>query len=203
MKEQENFFTTKRIVWLVIGFLAFLFCVSGCTSFNGMDNADESVDESWGKVQTQYQRRMDLIPNLVETVKGYVGHENQTLKDVIEARSKASSITIDPTNITQEQLDKLTEVQDGLAGTLSKLMMLTENYPDLKADKQFTMLQAEIAGTENRISFARDNFNKDVKTYNKKLRGVTGRFWSSLFGFEKRAYFEAQQGADIAPNVKF
>lgn len=202
--EEKQFFTKKRITWGIIGILFLILGMSGCSKFNSIDKADESADEKWGKVETQYQRRMDLIPNLVEVVKGYVDHENSTLVGVIEARSKATSIQIDPTTATEEDFAKLTQVQGDLTQALSKLMMLTENYPDLKANEQFKELQTEIAGTENRIAVARDNFNEAVKFYNNKLRGIGGRLWGrTLFGFEPRNYFKSEEGADKAPEVKF
>lgn len=199
-----EFFTKKRITLFVIGFLALIFSSSGCSKFNSIDQAEESTNNAWGEVENQYQRRMDLIPNLVNVVKGYVGHENSTLIGVIEARSKATSITIDPSNCTKEQLLEFSQVQEGLSGALSKLMMVTESYPDLKASEQFTNLQAEIAGTENRITVARKKFNSSVKGYNSNLRGISGRIWGkSVFGFELREYFKSQKGADKAPDVKF
>jgi LemA protein len=202
--EEKKFFTKKRIIWGIVGVFALILCMSGCSKFNSIDKAEESIDEKWGMVETQYQRRLDLIPNLVEVVKGYVDHENSTLVGVIEARSKATSIQIDPTNASAEDFAKLSQVQGDLTQALSKLMMLTENYPDLKANEQFKMLQTEIAGTENRIAVARDNFNKSVKFYNNKLRGVSGRIWGrKIFGFETRNYFESEEGAEKAPKVKF
>jgi LemA protein len=202
--EEKKFFTKKRIIWGIVGVFALILCMSGCSKFNSIEKADETADEKWGKVETQYQRRIDLIPNLVEVVKGYASHEKETLEGVINARSKATSIQIDPTTATAEDFANLTAVQGELTQALSKLMMLTENYPDLKANEQFQNLQTEITGTENRIAFARNEFNEAVKTYNLKLRGVSGRIWGkAIFGFEKRNYFKSQEGAENAPSVKF
>lgn len=193
----------STIVLLVLGALVLFGGMNGCSRYNGMSYAEEDVDESWGQVENVYQRRTDLIPQLVSTIQGYIGHENKTLVGVVEARASATKITIDPSNCTPEQLAAYSNAQGNLTNALGKLMMVTEAYPDLKANDQFLSLQAEIAGSENRIAVERQKFNKIVKTYNKKLLGVLGKFWSNMFGFEKRAYFEASQGANVAPVIKF
>ena len=188
---------------LVLGALVLFGGMNGCSRYNSMSYGEEDVDEAWGQVENVYQRRSDLIPQLVATVQGYIGHENKTLIGVVEARANATKITIDPSNSTPEQLAAYSNAQGDLTTALGKLMMITESYPDLKASDQFVSLQAEIAGSENRISTERMKFNKVVKAYNKQLLGVLGKFWSSRFGFEKRSYFESNEGANVAPVIKF
>lgn len=172
-------------------------------SHNGLVNLDESSNTAWGKVQSAYQRRTDLIGNLVETVKGYANFEKSTLTEVIEARAKATSITIDPSKATPEQLQQFSEAQGGLNSALSRLLVSVEAYPNLKADQQFLALQAELAGTENRIKFERDQFTDTVQRYNRKVRSFPVVMVAGMLGFEKKAYFAADAGADKAPQVKF
>lgn len=167
----------------------------------------EEVNAQWADVQATYQRRMDLIPNLVETVKGYADFEKETLTGVIEARAKATSVSIDPSNVTPDQLAQFQQAQDGLSSALARLMVVVERYPDLKANQNFLDLQAQLEGTENRINVARQRYNESVKGYNTYVRGFFRRMALSIFGggedFSARKGFEAQQGADTAPVVKF
>lgn len=194
---------TSKIVMLSLGALLLIIAMNGCSRYNSMSYAEEDVDEAWGQVENVYQRRADLIPQLVSTVQGYIGHENKTLIGVVEARAKATAITIDPSKSSPEQLAAYSNAQGDLTNALGKLMMITESYPDLKASDMFLSLQADISGSENRISTERKKFNKTVKDYNKKLLGVVGKFWSSRFGFEKRSYFESAAGSNVAPTIKF
>jgi len=193
----------SNIVLIIIGAIILFGGMNGCARYNGMSYAEEDTNEAWGQVENVYQRRSDLIPQLVATTQGYIDHESKTLTDVIEARAKATQITIDPSNCTAEQLAAYSNAQGDLTNALGKLMMITENYPDLKANDMFLSLQAEISGSENRITVERQKFNKSVVTYNKKLLGVLGKFWSKQFGFEKREYFKMNEGSDVAPIIKF
>ena len=176
--------TSTIIIIVVIAVLA----IWAVTGYNGLVSMDEKVSNQWANVETQYQRRADLIPNLVNTVKGYAAHEQETLEGVIEARSKATQIKVDPTD---------------LASALGKLLAITENYPDLKANQNFLELQAQLEGTENRINVARKNFNDTAREFNTAIRRFPKNILAGLFGFEKRAYFEAQAGAETAPTVEF
>ena len=172
-------------------------------TYNSMVTEDENVQAAWSQVENVYQRRADLIPNLVATVKGYAAHESQTLENVIAARSKATQITVDPTNLTEEALAKFNAAQGELSSALGRLLMLTENYPDLKASQQFSDLQAQLEGTENRITTERMKFNETAKAYNTLIRKFPDNIIASMFGFEKKGYFEAQAGAETAPKVEF
>ena len=164
---------------------------------------DEAVSKSWADVQAQYQRRTDLIPNLVETVKGYAKHEQETFTAVVEARAKATQITVDPTNLTPEKLQQFQQAQGELSSALGKLIAVSESYPDLKASEQFSELQAQLEGTENRIQKAREDFNEAVQTYNVQVRRFPLNIIAGMFGFEKKSGFEAEAGAEKAPDVKF
>lgn len=172
-------------------------------TYNNMVTEDENVQAAWSQVENVYQRRADLIPNLVATVKGYAAHESQTLENVIAARSKATQITVDPSNLTEEALAKFNAAQGELSNALGRLLMLTENYPDLKANQQFSDLQAQLEGTENRITTERMKFNETAKAYNTLIRKFPDNIIASMFGFEKKGYFEAQAGAETAPKVEF
>jgi LemA protein len=180
--------------------VAFLFSSCG---YNKMVTMDEQVTSSWAQVENVYQRRADLIPNLVNTVKGYAAHEQETLEGVIEARSKATSVNIDPTKLTPESIQQFTQAQDGLSSALSKLLVVVERYPDLKANQNFMDLQAQLEGTENRITVERQKFNETTQIYNAYIRKFPQVIYSGWFGFEKKTYFEAQSGAEKAPEVKF
>jgi len=171
--------------------------------YNGMVGLDEGVNTAWANVETQYQRRADLIPNLVNTVKGYAEHERETFEAVVNARSKAISITIDPSNVTPEKLQEFQQAQGELASALGRLIAISENYPDLKASEQFKELQAQLEGTENRINVARTNFNKEAQKYNTTIRTFPRNLFAGMLGFTQRAYFEADAGASQAPKVEF
>lgn len=188
----------KKILFLI----ASVFLFSGC-SYNKMVGMDEQVSKQWAQVQSAYQRRADLIPNLVATVKGYAAHEQETLQAVVEARAKATGITVDPTKMDPAQLQNFQNAQSGLSGALSKLMVVVEKYPDLKANQNFLELQAQLEGTENRINVERMKFNETVQTYNAYIRAFPRVIYASWFGFEKKGYFEAVAGAEKAPEVKF
>ncbi|HYF67870.1 MAG TPA: LemA family protein [Ohtaekwangia sp.] len=172
-------------------------------SYNGLVNKEEAVNSEWATVESQYQRRADLIPNLVNTVKGYADFEQETLTGVIEARSKATSVQIDPTNLTPEKLQQFEQAQGGLSSALGRLMVVMERYPDLKANQNFLDLQAQLEGTENRIAVARKRFNDVVNTYNSSVRRFPGVVIASISGFERKGYFEASAGAENAPAVDF
>jgi LemA protein len=161
------------------------------------------VKESWGNVNTAYQRRNDLIPNLVSTVKGYAAHEKSTLTAVIEARAKATGITIDPTNVTPEQLAAFNSAQSGVSSSLSKLLVSVEQYPNLKADASFMKLQDELASTENQILTARTRFNEAVKPYNNNINTFPRNILAGMYGLKEKPYFEASTGADKPVEVKF
>lgn len=172
-------------------------------AYNGMVTAEEGVESAWSQVENVYQRRMDLIPNLVSTVKGYASHEAETLEGVVNARSKATQVTVDPENLTPEELQKFNEAQGELSGALGKLLAITEAYPDLKANQNFLELQAQLEGTENRIATERKKFNESAMGYNTLIRRFPNSIIASIFGFEKKGYFEAQAGAENAPKVEF
>lgn len=164
---------------------------------------NQNIEESWGNVQTAYQRRNDLIPNIVSTVKGYAEHEKSTLTAVIEARAKATQTTVDPANITPEQLEAFNKAQSGVSSSLSRLLVSVEQYPNLKADQNFLKLQDELASTENQILTARTRFNEAVKPYNNHIKTFPNSLFAGMFGFKEKAYFNAVEGADKAPEVKF
>lgn len=180
-----------------------LLAIWGISSYNGLVSMDENVSNQWANVETQYQRRSDLIPNLVNTVKGYAKHESQTLEAVMAARSQATQVKIDPSNCTPQQLAAYQKAQGDVTTALGKLLAITENYPDLKANQNFLELQSQLEGTENRINVARKDFNDTAKKYNTSLRRFPRNIVASMFGFEKRAYFEAEAGAEKAPKVEF
>ena len=164
---------------------------------------NQNIEESWGNVQTAYQRRNDLIGNLVNTVKGYAEHEKGTLTAVIEARAKATQVTVDPSNITPEQLAAFNSAQSGVSSSLSRLLVSVEQYPSLKADQSFLKLQDELASTENQILTARTRFNEAVKPYNTHISTFPNSIFAGMFGFQKKAYFEAVAGAEKPVEVKF
>lgn len=190
----------KSVLILAALFTGFLF--SGC-GYNKMVSMDEAVGAAWAQVENVYQRRADLIPNLVETVKGYAEHEQETLTGVIEARSQATSMKVDPAHLTPEAIAQFQEAQQGLSSALSRLMVVVEQYPDLKANQNFLDLQAQLEGTENRITVERMKFNETTMAYNAYIRRFPELITAKIFGFGKKAYFEAQPGAEKAPEVKF
>lgn len=173
------------------------------SSYTSLVNKDEDTQTAWSQVENVYQRRADLIPNLVSTVKGYAAHEKATFQAVVEARAKATSVKIDANEMTPEKLKAFDAAQGELSSSLSKLMVVVENYPNLKADQSFLSLQSQLEGTENRITVERMRFNEAAKIYNKSIRNPFNIIFAKLFGFEKRPYFEAQQGAENAPEVTF
>ncbi len=185
---------------LLAAVVAFLFSSCG---YNKMVEMDEQVTSQWAQVENVYQRRADLIPNLVNTVKGYAEHERETLEGVIEARSKATSVNIDPKNLTPESIQQFNQAQEGLSSALSRLMVVVERYPDLKANQNFMDLQAQLEGTENRITVERQKFNQTTQLYNAYIRKFPQVIYAGWFGFDKKTYFEAQEGAEKAPVVQF
>ena len=191
----------KTISKLIVALVA---CVSlNSCGYNTMTEKEEAVNKAWSNVENQYQRRSDLIPNLVNTVKGYAQHEQSTLTVVLEARSKATQITVNADDLTPEKLKEYQQAQGQVTSALGKLLAITEAYPDLKANENFKELQAQLEGTENRISVERRNFNEVVGSYNTYIRKFPQNIVASIFGFEKRAYFEAEAGSEKAPKVEF
>lgn len=172
-------------------------------SYNSMVKMDENVKSKWGEVQTQYQRRADLIPNLVATVKGQANFEQKTLTDVTEARAKATSIQVDPTKLTPDAIKQFQAAQGQLSTALGRLLVASENYPNLKSNEAFNTLQAQLEGTENRIGIARKDFNDAVQEYNGKIRSFPANLTAKMFGFAEKGYFAAEAGADKAPKVQF
>ena len=195
MKKNKGLIITIVVIVLV--------ALWGILSYNGLVGMDENVSNKWANVETQYQRRSDLIPNLVNTVKGYAKHESQTLEAVMAARSQATQVKIDPSNCTPQQLAAYQKAQGDVTTALGKLLAITENYPDLKANQNFLELQSQLEGTENRINVARKDFNDSAKEYNTSLRRFPRNIIASMFGFEKRNYFEAEAGAEKVPKVEF
>jgi LemA protein len=188
------------IVIVVIGIVAYGWFKG---TYNSMVTLSESVDKQWADVENVYQRRADLIPNLVATVKGYASHEKETLEGVINARAKATSTNINATDLTPAKIAAFQKAQDGLSSALSKLMVVVERYPDLKANQNFLELQSQLEGTENRISVERRKFNESARNYNTYIKLFPKNMLANMFGFEKKPYFEAQEGAEIAPKVEF
>jgi len=171
--------------------------------YNTMVSKEEAVTAQWSQVENVYQRRADLIPNLVSTVKGYADFEQETLTAVVEARAKATSINVDPSKLDEQGIKNFQAAQDELSGALSRLMVVVEQYPDLKANQNFMDLQAQLEGTENRIAVERKKFNEAVQDYNTYIRKFPNNLISGMFDFDKKAYFEADQGAEKAPKVEF
>ena len=172
-------------------------------TYNSMVTADEGVSAAWAQVENVYQRRADLIPNLVATVKGYAEHEAATLEDVTAARSRATQVVVDPSDLEPEEIARFNKAQGELSSALGRLLMITENYPDLKANENFRDLQAQLEGTENRIATERMKFNEAARSYNTLIRRFPDNIIASMFDFEKKGYFEAQEGAETAPKVEF
>ncbi|WP_373778239.1 LemA family protein [Glaesserella sp.] len=191
--------------WIVIILIAIVVGLGGLTltSYNSLVKAEEDIKSVWGNVESAYQRRADLIPNLVNTVKGQANFEQETLTKVIEARAKATQTTIDPTNATEEQMAQFQQAQQGLNSALSRLLVSVEKYPELKAHEGFLNLQAQIEGTENRINLERNNYNEAVKEYNKQVRQIPTKFAAVILGFKAKPQFTSEAGADKAPVVNF
>lgn len=188
------------IIVLAVVAVVVIWAIAG---YNGLVKADEAVSTAWSNVENQYQRRADLIPNLVNTVKGYAAHEKETFDAVVAARTRATQITVDADNMTPEKLQEYQEAQGAVGAALSRLIAISEAYPDLKANQNFKELQAQLEGTENRISVERRNFNNAAKEYNTSIRTFPRNILAGVFGFEKRPYFEAKDGAENVPSVNF
>lgn len=191
------------IILLAVAAVLLLLVFNGCGSYNNMVTKQESVSSAWGQVENVYQRRMDLIPNLVNTVKGVANFEQKTLTDVIQARANASSIKVDASKLSPEQIQKFQASQGELSQALGRLMVVAEQYPQLKATQNFLELQSQLEGTENRITVERQKFNDIVKDYNAYIRKFPQIIYAGMFGFDKKGYFEASAGAEKAPEVKF
>ena len=193
---------STTIIIVIVAVLAII-VLWGVSGYNSLVTAEEKVTSQWANVENQYQRRADLIPNLVATVKGYASHESQTLEAVVEARAKATQVTVDPDNLTPEKLQEFQAAQGQLSSALGRLLMITENYPDLKANQNFLELQSQLEGTENRIAVERGRFNEMAKDFNTNIRRFPRNILAGMFGFEKKPYFEAEAGASQAPKVEF
>lgn len=192
----------KRGTLITIGVVVFLLLLGGC-QYNGLVGQEEDVNGKWAQVQTQYQRRSDLIGNLVETVKGAANFERETLTQVVKARSQATQINLNADDLTPENVQRFQQVQDGLSSALSRLLVTVERYPELKANQNFLELQAQLEGTENRIAVARQDFNQSVQGYNSSVRRFPASLFAGVFGFDRKSYFESQPGSERAPSVKF
>jgi LemA protein len=193
----------KTVTWIVVLGVLAIAVVWSIGRYNAIITAEENVNTAWSQVENQYQRRADLIPNLVETVKGYAAHESLTLDEVVTARAKATQVVVDPTNATPAQLAAFQEAQGALTQALGRLMAISENYPDLKASANFSALQAQLEGTENRITVARNNFNETARQFNTLIRRFPTNLIANVMNAEKRSYFEASEGAEQAPKVQF
>ncbi len=192
----------NKSLWIILGIVAVVL-IWGVSAYNGLVSKEERVSSAWANVETVYQRRADLIPNLVNTVKGYAAHEDQTLMEVAEARAKSTAISVDLSTATPEQMEAWMRAQSEVGSALGRLIAISENYPDLKANQNFLELQKQLEGTENRISTERRKYNEEVRSYNVKLRRFPTNIIASMFGFEKRVMFESQEGAEMAPVVEF
>ena len=191
------------ITIVVIGIVVLMVARYGISANNNMVEKQEGVRTAWSQVENQYQRRADLIPNLVNTVKGYATHEEQTLTNVIEARAMATQVKVDPDQLTDEALQKYMASQNNLSQALGRLMVVAEQYPELKANENFQMLQTQLEGTENRISTERQRFNETAKEYNIYIRKFPRNIFAGILGFKSQAYFESIAGAEVAPVVAF
>lgn len=188
---------------LIIGGIILICLLVGCNGYNGMVSLDQNVKKSWSQVENQYQRRSDLIPNLVSTVKGAANFEQQTLEGVVQARASATQMKVNIDDLSPEKIKEYQAIQGQLGAALGRLLSVSENYPDLKANKNFQDLSAELAGTENRIAVARKDFNEVVQTYNVKVKSFPNNLMAGIFGFHEKGFFEAEAGAQKAPEVKF
>lgn len=189
-------------LWILLGILAVV-VVWAISGYNGLVSSDENVNKAWANVESAYQRRSDLIPNLVNTVKGYAEHEKETLQQVVEARSKATSMSIDAATATPEQMQAWINAQQEVGSALGRLIAISESYPQLRANENFLALQTQLEGTENRIKTERDRYNEAVQAFNVKIRRFPTNILASMFGFERRTMFEAEAGAEKAPEVQF
>lgn len=188
---------------IIVGIILLLLVFVGCNKYNTLTNKDEAVQKSWGNVETQYQRRADLVDNLVNTVKGSANFEQETLTKVIEARSKASSVQINAGDLTPEKIAQFQQAQGELSGALSRLLVTVEKYPELRTTEQFQTLMAQLEGTENRIAVARNDFNATVNDFNSMVRRFPNNIIGGMFGFAPKGYFKAAEGSDKAPKVDF
>ena len=195
--------TFMKKTWIIIIAVIAVIAIYGVSSYNSMVSQEEAVGTAWSNVENQYQRRADLIPNLVNTVKGYAAHEKETFDAVVSARAKATQTTVSIDDLTPEKMEAYQRAQGEVGSALSRLLAVTENYPELKANENFQTLQAQLEGTENRISVERRNFNDVARAYNTSIRRFPKNIFAGMFGFEKRPYFEAQEGAEKAPEDKF
>lgn len=193
----------KFIPIIIVVAIVVILVAWAVSAYNGLVVKDENCSKQWSKVESQYQRRMDLIPNLVNTVKGYASHEEATLLKVIEARNQASQVKVDAENMTQEQLNEFQKSQENLSSAIRGLNIVVEQYPDLKANQNFLELQSQLEGTENRIAVERQRYSDVVNEYNTSVRRFPNSIFASIFGFDKKPYFEAQSGAENAPKVEF
>ena len=194
---------TRNLTLLIILGLVIILGAWSCSGYNGLVKQDENVKKSWNNVQSSYQRRTDLIPNLVNTVKGEANFEQTTLTNIVEARAKATQVKVDPSNITPEKLAEFQQAQAGVTSSLGRLLAVVENYPNLKTNEGFRALQAELAGTENRINVSRNDFNDAVNTYNTKARSFPMNIFAGMFGFKVKEGFKAEEGSEKAPKVNF
>lgn len=195
--------STRNLTLIVILAVVLIFGGCACNGYNGMVKLDENTKGKWGNVQSEYQRRSDLIPNLVNTVKGAANFEQTTLTNVIEARAKATQVKIDASDLSPEKIAQFQAAQSPVTGALGRLLAVAENYPDLKATQNFRDLQAQLEGTENRIKVARNDFNGAVQDYNSTARRFPNSIFAGLFGFHAKGYFQSEPGSDKAPDVKF
>jgi len=196
----------KHRKWITIGIIVLVVLVIYSSirgSYNTMVTMEEAVEGQWAQVENVYQRRADLIPNLVSVVRGYAAHERETLEGVVEARSRATSVNIDPTNLTPEAIQQFEQAQQGLSSALSRLMVVVERYPDLKANQNFLELQTQLEGTENRIANERRIFIELTRDYNADIRRFPKNIYASMFGFERKPTFEARPGSDVPPVIEF
>ena len=195
----------KRGGLIIVVVVALFLLMGGCSTYNGLVDKEETVSNAWSQVESQYQRRADLIPNLVNTVKGAAGFEKSTLEAVVKARAEATrpEINLSAEQLTPENIQRFQQVQDRLSSSLGRLLAVAEAYPTLRATESFRDLQVQLEGTENRITVARNNFNNAVNAYNVSRRRFPGNIFAGMFGFEQKGYFQSQQGADRAPTVQF
>ncbi len=198
MKIKRGYVTLIVIVAVV---LVLFFWIKGM--YNSMVRMDETVSQAWAQVENVYQRRADLVPNLVATVKGYAEHESSTLEAVVEARAKATQATVDPSSLSEDEIARFMSAQNELGTAIGRLLVSVERYPDLKANQNFLELQAQLEGTENRITVERQKFNEAARNYNVAIRRFPNNIFAGMFGFEKKGYFEASEGAEQAPVVSF
>ncbi len=189
--------------WIIVLVIVVALALLLIPSYNGLVSKEEAVNSAWSNVETQYQRRADLIPNLVNTVKGYATHEQETLTAVTDARARATQMTVSADNLTPEALAEYNRAQGEVGSAIGRLLMVAENYPELKANQNFLELQAQLEGTENRISVARRDFITAAEAYNNKVRRAPGNIVAMLFGFDQKPYFDAAEGAEVAPTVQF